>query len=158
MFFRLSLTEKALAATILSFNRKQRFQDNDIPEGIFNEIQRQVMEKALMGETILYTDSTHIKARANKHKKTTFVVGGRPKHIWKSWTRPSTGTARSWTRSSLTRRAPRKAANCARKAAGWLPLQRVPDRGQQAQHCGECTDYSDQCQRRRTHSRDTKGY
>lgn len=73
------MTEKALAATILSFNRKQRFQDNDIPEGIFNEIQCQVMEKALMGETILYTDSTHIKARANKHKKTTFVVGRTPK-------------------------------------------------------------------------------
>ena len=36
--------------------------------------------------------------------------------------------------------------------------QRTPNRGQQAQHCGECTDHSGQCQRRRTRSRDTEGY
>ena len=42
--------------------------------------------------------------------------------------------------------------------AGRLPLQRTPNRGQQAQYCGECTDYPGQCQRRRAYSRDTHGY
>ena len=37
------------------------------------------MEKGLVGGTILYTDSTHIKAKANKHKKTTVVVERTPK-------------------------------------------------------------------------------
>ena len=75
----LSLTEKAPDATTLSVNRKRRFRDNDIPEQIFNEILRQAMEKGLVGGTILYTDSTHIKAKANKHKKMTVVVERTPK-------------------------------------------------------------------------------
>ena len=78
-FCGLSLTEKAPDAITLSVNRKRRFRDNDIPEQIFNEILRQAMEKGLVGGTILYTDSTHIKAKANKHKKTTVVVERTPK-------------------------------------------------------------------------------
>ena len=78
-FCGLSLTEKAPDATTLSVNRKRRFRDNDIPEQIFNEILRQAMEKGLVGGTILYTDSTHVKAKANKHKKTTVVVERTPK-------------------------------------------------------------------------------
>ena len=75
-FCGLSLTEKAPDATTLSVNRKRRFRDNDIPEQrVFNEILRQAMEKGMVGGTILYTDSTHVKAKANKHKKMT-VVGG----------------------------------------------------------------------------------
>ena len=60
-------------------NRKRRFRDNNIPEQIFNEILRQAMEKGLVGGTILYTDSTHVKAKANKHKKMTVVVERTPK-------------------------------------------------------------------------------
>ena len=78
-FCGLSLTEKAPDATTLSVNRKRRFRDNDIPEQIFNEILRQAMEKGLVGGTILYTDSTHVKAKANKHKKMTVVVERTPK-------------------------------------------------------------------------------
>ena len=78
-FCGLSLTEKAPDATTLSVNRKRRFRDNNIPEQIFNEILRQAMEKGLVGGTILYTDSTHVKAKANKHKKTTVVVERTPK-------------------------------------------------------------------------------
>ena len=37
------------------------------------------MEKGLVGGTILYTDSTHVKAKANKHKKMTVVVERTPK-------------------------------------------------------------------------------
>ena len=78
-FCGLSLTEKAPDATTLSVNRKRRFRDNNIPEQIFNEILRQAMEKGLVGGTILYTDSTHIKAKAYRHKKTTVVVERTPK-------------------------------------------------------------------------------
>ena len=78
-FCGLSLTAKAPDATTLSVNRKRRFRDDDIPEQIFNEILRQAMEKRQVGGTILYTGSTHIKAKAYRHKKTTVVVERTPK-------------------------------------------------------------------------------
>ena len=78
-FCGLSLTEKAPDATTLSVNRKRRFRDNNIPEQIFNEILRQAIQKGLVGGEILYTDSTHVKAKANKHKKVTAVVSRTPK-------------------------------------------------------------------------------
>jgi transposase len=78
-FCGLCITEKAPDATTLSVNRKRRFRDNEIPEQIFNEILRQAIEKKLVGGEILYTDSTHIKAKANKHKKQTVTVEQTPK-------------------------------------------------------------------------------
>ena len=78
-FCGLNLTEKAPDATTLSVNRKRRFRDNNIPEQIFDEILRQAIEKGLVGGAILYTDSTHVKAKANKHKKITVVVERTPK-------------------------------------------------------------------------------
>ena len=131
-FCGLNLTEKAPDATTLSVNRKRRFRDNNIPEQIFNEILRQAMEKGLVGGTILYTDSTHIRPRPTSIKRRRSWWSGRPKRIWKSWTRPSSGTARSWARSPLKRRmtmirprherssrakATRKAGSCTRKAS-----------------------------------------
>lgn len=78
-FCGLNLTEKAPDASTLSVNRKRRFRDNNIPEQIFNEILRQAITKGLVGGEILYTDSTHVKAKANKHKKVTVTVERSPK-------------------------------------------------------------------------------
>ena len=129
-FCGLSLTEKAPDATTLSVNRKRRFRDNDIPEQIFNEILRQAMEKGLVeGRFCIRTRRTS-RPRLTSTKRRRSWWSGRPKRIWKSWTRPSTGTARSWARSPSTRRmtmiaprhersakATRKAASCTRKAS-----------------------------------------
>ena len=78
-FCGLDLTEKAPDATTISQNRRRRFRDNNIPEQIFNEILRQCIAKGLVGGAILYTDSTHIKAKANKHKKKLVTVERTPK-------------------------------------------------------------------------------
>jgi len=78
-FCGLGLTEKAPDATTLSANRVRRFRDNHIPEQIFDEILRQARENGLVGGAILYTDSTHVKAKANKHKKKTVEVERTPK-------------------------------------------------------------------------------
>ena len=40
----------------------------DVPQQIFDEIVRQAMSKGLVGGKILYSDSTHLKANANKNK------------------------------------------------------------------------------------------
>ena len=78
-FCGLELTEKAPDATTISQNRRRRFRDNNIAEQIFNEILRQCITKGLVGGAILYTDSTHIKAKANKHKKKLVTVEQTPK-------------------------------------------------------------------------------
>ena len=78
-FCGLGLTEKAPDATTISQNRRRRFRDNNIAEQIFNEILRQCITKGLVGGAILYTDSTHIKAKANKHKKKLIEVNETPK-------------------------------------------------------------------------------
>ena len=62
-----------------SVNRTRRFRDNNIAEKIFQEILRQAVEKKLVGGEILYTDSTHVKAKANKHKKTTVTIEKSPR-------------------------------------------------------------------------------
>ena len=78
-FCGLDLTDKAPDATTISQNRIRRFRDNNIAEEIFNEILRQCIGKGLVGGAILYTDSTHIKAKANKHKKKLITVEQTPK-------------------------------------------------------------------------------
>ena len=78
-FCGLGLTDKAPDATTISQNRRRRFRDNNIAEQIFNEILRQCITKGLVGGAILYTDSTHIKAKANKHKKQLVEVNETPK-------------------------------------------------------------------------------
>ncbi len=71
--------DKAPYASTISQNRRRRFRDNDIAEQIFNEILRQCVEKGLVGGAILYTDSTHVKAKANKPKKKLVEVAVTPK-------------------------------------------------------------------------------
>ena len=78
-FCGLGLTEKAPDATTISQNRRRRFRENNIAEQIFNEILRQCIAKGLVGGAILYTDSTHIKAKANKNKKRQVTVEQTPK-------------------------------------------------------------------------------
>ncbi len=78
-FLGLKLTEKGPDHATISINRVRRFRDNNIAEQIFNEILRQCMAKGLVGGKILYTDSTHIKAKANKHRKVLVSVEETPK-------------------------------------------------------------------------------
>jgi hypothetical protein len=70
----LKLTEKGPDHATISINRVRRFRVNNIAEKIFDEILRQCVGKGLVGRQVLYTDSTHIKANANKHKKRLVTV------------------------------------------------------------------------------------
>ncbi|MEA4897954.1 MAG: hypothetical protein VB067_09550 [Christensenellaceae bacterium] len=78
MVLGLKLTEKGPDHATISINRVRRFRDNNIAEKVFEEILRQCVEKGLVGGQILYTDSTHIKAKANKHKKRLVTVDETP--------------------------------------------------------------------------------
>ena len=75
-FLGYSITEKIPDASTISQNRIRRFKGTDIPQKIFDNIVIQAIEKGLVGGKILYSDSTHIKANANKRKfeKVTFYT------------------------------------------------------------------------------------
>jgi len=78
-FLGLGLRDKVPEHATISINRARRFRDNNIAEQIFDEILRQAKQAGLVGGAIEYTDSTHIKAKANKHKKVLIEVEQTPK-------------------------------------------------------------------------------
>lgn len=67
-FIGYDLTEKLPDVSVIWQNRLRRYNGTDIPQQIFDEIVRQAMTKGLVGGKILYSDSTHLKANANKNK------------------------------------------------------------------------------------------
>lgn len=67
-FLGLSLTEKIPSASTISQNRRRRFKDTDIAQQIFDNIVIQAIKRNMVTGKILYSDSTHIKANANKRK------------------------------------------------------------------------------------------
>jgi transposase len=70
-FLGYSLTDKIPDDSTISQNRRRRFKDNDISQKVFDQIVLQAMEHGLVEGKVLYTDSTHLKANANKNK---FVI------------------------------------------------------------------------------------
>lgn len=64
----LSLTDKIIDASTFSQQRRRRFLATDIEQQIFDEIVRQAIAQGLVGGDVLYTDSTHMKANANRKK------------------------------------------------------------------------------------------
>ena len=67
-FLGLSLTDKVPDASTLSQNRRRRFNESDVHQQIFDEIVFQAIKRKLVSGHVLYTDSTHLKANANKGK------------------------------------------------------------------------------------------
>lgn len=64
----LSLKDKVPDASTLSQNRRRRFRESTIYQEIFDEIVLVAMKRRLVDGKTLYTDSTHLKANANKQK------------------------------------------------------------------------------------------
>ena len=67
-FIGFGLTDKIPDASTFSQNRRRRFTESSIYQEIFDEIVLQAMRKRLINGRVLYTDSTHLKASANKNK------------------------------------------------------------------------------------------
>ena len=62
------LTQKVPDASTISQNRRRKFNGTDIFQQVFDGIVLQAIEHKLVDGRILYTDSTHLKANANKKK------------------------------------------------------------------------------------------
>lgn len=54
----------------ISWNRRTRFKDTTIFQDIFDESVLQAINHDMVGGRVLFTNSTHLKANANKHKYT----------------------------------------------------------------------------------------
>lgn len=67
-FLGFDLTQKVPDASTISQNRRRRFNQSDICQEIFDEIVFQAIKRGLVDGKTLYTDSTHLKANANKNK------------------------------------------------------------------------------------------
>ena len=65
-FLGYTLKDKIPDASVIWQNRRRRYRNTDIPQQIFDEIVRQAMDAGLVGGKVLYTDSTHLKANAEK--------------------------------------------------------------------------------------------
>lgn len=81
-FLRLKLTEKVFDASTLSQNRRRRYQDETVAQSIFDRIVEQAILAGLVEGTVLYTDSTHLKANANKGKYDLAMVAKSRADYW----------------------------------------------------------------------------
>ncbi len=67
-FLGFGLQDKIPDASTLSQNRRRRFTGSGIYQEIFDEIVMQAAKRDMVGGRKLYTDSTHLKANANKRR------------------------------------------------------------------------------------------
>ena len=67
-FLDLKLTDKVPSHSTLSQNRRRRFNDSRVYQDIFDEIVLLAVKRKMVNGKTLYTDSTHLKANANKNK------------------------------------------------------------------------------------------
>ena len=67
-FLGFGLTDKVPDASTISQNRRRRFSESTIYQEIFDEIVVQAINRKMVDGSVLYSDSTHLKANANKNK------------------------------------------------------------------------------------------
>lgn len=79
-FLGYGLTDKVPDASVIWQNRRRRFSGTDVPQEIFDEIVRQAIDLGLVGGEVLYSDSTHLKANANKRRFTEAEVSASTAH------------------------------------------------------------------------------
>ncbi len=73
-FLGFTLTDKIPHASTFSQNRRRRFNESNVYQEIFDEIVLQAVKRKMVDGKVLYTDSTHLKASANKGKFEKAVV------------------------------------------------------------------------------------
>lgn len=77
-FLGLGLHDAVPDHSTISWNRKNRFQGSRIFQEIFDEVVQLAINHRMVGGRLLFTDSTHIQANANKNRYATHVVTHTP--------------------------------------------------------------------------------
>ena len=73
-FLGLGFKDKVPDHSTISANRCKRFADTTVFQDVFDEIVNQAIRHRMVGGRILFSDSTHLKANANKKKFTSQKV------------------------------------------------------------------------------------
>ena len=147
-FLGLKLTDPVFDASTLSQNRRRRYNDTTVAQDIFDAIVEQAIAKGLVDGTVLYTDSTHLKANANKNRYDTAVVAKSRADYWDALDAAiERGPCRAWQEAAAGEGAPAgregdqglpdrsgDRLHGARGQAEGLLLSRSPHRGRQARH------------------------
>ncbi|ACI99014.1 IS1182-like element ISRce2 family transposase [Rhodospirillum centenum] len=81
-FLGLRLTDPVFDASTLSQNRRRRYRDTSVAQDIFDHVVEQAIGHGLVDGTVLYTDSTHLKANANKNRYDKAVVAKSRADYW----------------------------------------------------------------------------
>lgn len=81
-FLRLKLTDPVFDASTLSQNRRRRYTDTSVAQDIFDAIVEQAIDHGLVDGKVLYTDSTHLKANANKNRFDKEIVAKSRSDYW----------------------------------------------------------------------------
>lgn len=81
-FLGLRLSDPVFDASTLSQNRRRRYRDTTVAQDIFDAIVEQAIRHGLVDGTVLYTDSTHLKASANKNRFDLAVVAKSRADYW----------------------------------------------------------------------------
>jgi transposase len=81
-FLGLRLTENVFDASTLSQNRRRRYNDTSVAQDIFDGIVEQAIAHGLVDGAVLYTDSTHLKANANRNRYDKVVVAKSRSDYW----------------------------------------------------------------------------
>jgi IS5 family transposase len=82
-FLGLGLTDKVPDHSTISQNRRRRFRGSNIFQEVFDEIVRRAIGAGLVGGQHLFTDSTHLKASANRNRKEVVEVTESPRDYLK---------------------------------------------------------------------------
>lgn len=77
-FLDMRLTDRVPDASTFSQNRRRRYAGTEIEQAIFDGIVEQALRHGLIGGEVLYTDSTHLKASANKNRFEAHQVEQKP--------------------------------------------------------------------------------
>lgn len=83
-FLRLKLSDPVFDASTLSQNRRRRYRDSSVAQDIFDGIVEQAIAHGLVDGTVLYTDSTHLKANANKNRHDQEVIAKSRSDYWEA--------------------------------------------------------------------------
>ncbi len=81
-FLRLKLSDPVFDASTLSQNRRRRYRGSSVAQDIFDHIVEQAIAAGLVDGSVLYTDSTHLKANANKNRFDKAVVAKSRADYW----------------------------------------------------------------------------
>jgi len=79
-FLNLNLTDRIPDHSTISQNRRRRFQGTDVFREMFNDVVQFAYDHEFIDGKVLFTDSTHLKADANKKKFTRELVRENTKH------------------------------------------------------------------------------